>query len=135
MMSLTCALAQDVKYTISHRYLTHTVGNASTEDNETTYLCVPVAAKNLTPKSKTIGGVFGIGNNFKVAQNGFSYDVDAGVGWQSIEAYSGNATLTPLITKKFIVCFTVPSELARGQWTMTLPDKTTVDIKAMMEHY
>jgi hypothetical protein len=81
---------------------------------------VTIPARHLSPR-----GTFS--KNFSAVKGGFKYDVDAGVGWQS-SAYSGAATLEPLVPKKLTVIFSVRSEIAVGTWTPHFPGGENFDI-------
>jgi hypothetical protein len=81
--------------------------------------------KNTSPKKVSLGGI--LGKNFKAEKGGFKYDVDGGVGWKT-SAYSGAASLEPLIPRKLTVIFTVPSEIAVGTWTIHFPTGKNFDV-------
>ena len=49
------------------------------------------------------------------------------MGWQT-SAYSGTASLEPLIPRKLTVIFTVPSEIAVGTWTIHFPTGKDFDV-------
>jgi hypothetical protein len=115
-----------ITYTVKSAYLaTHSEDIVPPEGAE--YLFIQMTAKNTSPKRTSLGGIFG--KNFSAEKGGFKYDVDAGVGWQS-SAYSGAATLEPLVPKKLIVIFSVPSEIAVGTWTVHFPGGENFDIDA-----
>jgi|SRR5271165_3431573 len=114
----------EVTYTIASAYLASHFENIEPAEGAE-YLIIRMTAKNSSPKSVSIGGVFG--KNFVAEKDGFKYSVDSGVGWQS-SAYSGTEPLEPLIPKKLTVIFTVPSEIAVGTWTVHFPTGKNFDV-------
>jgi hypothetical protein len=113
-----------VTYTVTSAILaTHFESVEPPEGAE--YLMIRMTAKNTSPKRVSLGGIFG--KNFSVEKEGFKYDVDAGVGWKT-SAYSGTASLEPLIPRKLAVIFSVPSEIAVGTWTVHFPTGKNFDV-------
>jgi hypothetical protein len=88
-------------------------------------LIIRMSAKNTSPKKVYLGGI--LSKNFSAEKDGFKYSVDAGVGWQTF-AYSGTASLEPLLPKSLIVIFSVPSEIAVGTWTVLFPTGKDFDV-------
>jgi hypothetical protein len=113
-----------VTYTIASAYLASHFENIEPAEG-TEYLIIRLTAKNSSPKAASLGGMFG--KNFVAEKDGFKYKVDSGVGWQT-SAYSGTASLEPLIPRKLSVIFTVPSEIAVGTWTIHFPTGKDFDV-------
>jgi fermentation-respiration switch protein FrsA (DUF1100 family) len=116
-----------IVYTVTSARIASHYGSATATEGAT-YLLVKMTAKNTESKEQFLGGLFG--SNFKVSQGSFSFDVDGGVGFQSQDAYSGIEKLTPLIPRTFIVAFTIPIELAKGEWTITTPTGNSFTVAA-----
>jgi hypothetical protein len=118
--SFLASANDDVQYQIGKPYYASNIGEVKPTDGAL-YLCVPLAAKNMTAKTVFVGGMFGV--SFQIQQKDFKYDVDTGVGWNfnNTGYFSGTMELKPLLPKKTIVVFTVPSELKSGTWTMLFP--------------
>jgi hypothetical protein len=117
----------DIVYTVTTaRFSPHYESAVAKEG--TTYLLVKMTVKNIQSKQQLLHHLFG--PNFTAKHGEFSYDVDGGVGWQTADGYSGDMTLTPLIPRTMIVAFTVPLEIASGEWTVTTPTGESFTVAA-----
>ncbi len=113
-----------VTYTITSAFLDTHFENVEPAE-ETEYLIIQMTAKNTSQKTVSLGGI--LGKNFVAEKGGYKYKVDGGVGWKT-SAYTGTASLEPLIPKKLTVIFTVPSEIAVGTWTIHFPSGKNFDV-------
>jgi hypothetical protein len=80
-------------------------------------------------EEKKIGGML-IEGAFKIRQGDFSYSVDGSVGWTlgNRNYYNGLIILQPLLPRTVNMAFTVPTELAQGNFLLALPDGREVNL-------
>ena len=73
-----------VTYTITSAFLnTHFENVVPAEETE--YLIIQMTAKNTSPKSVSLGGIFG--KNFVAEKDGFKYNVDWGSGLEDVRLF------------------------------------------------
>ncbi|MBV8215835.1 MAG: hypothetical protein JOZ08_21670 [Verrucomicrobia bacterium] len=133
LLAATAFAAETLPFTIESGTVTYTVTSAYLDTHFENivppegayYLIIQLTAKNSSPKRFSLGGLFG--KNFSAEKGGYKYDVDGGVGWQT-SAYSGTASLEPLIPRKLSVLFSVPAEIAVGTWTVHFPTGKNFDV-------
>jgi hypothetical protein len=127
---------KEFKYTISGATLLTHCGTVRPTEGAV-YLVIKLTAKNVSTKDHIIGGPSN--GQFSVAHGDYHYDVDSGVGLSVgclPNTYSGVLDVPPLISKAMLVVFTVPTEIAVGTWTVTMPTDETFDVtvNAILEH-
>jgi hypothetical protein len=118
---------KEFRYTIYSAVLSSHCGDVRPAE-AATYLMVKLTAKNVSSEEHSFGGFSG---QFSVSRANYHYDVDGGAGlaFGSLrDAYTGIANFPPLMSKTMIVVFTVPSEIATGTWTVTMPTDETFDV-------
>jgi hypothetical protein len=117
-----------VSFTIGKAWVSTKAG-AATADEGGTYIIVPITMNNLSSEEKKIGGML-IEGAFKIRQGDFSYSVDGSVGWTlgNRNYYNGLIILQPLLPRTVNMAFTVPTELAQGNFLLALPDGREVNL-------
>ena len=112
-------IAQDIQWQVGKCYVSAKAGQSIAAD-KSTYLFVPVTAKNVATKAMSVGG---FDADFELHQGDYVYKNDGGVSWKYVRGfYDGLEVLAPLNSKTFVVIFTVPIEEVDKSWTLIFPD-------------
>jgi hypothetical protein len=118
----------EFKYTIHSARLADRCGDVKPAEG-TEYLMVNLTAKNVSSEEHFFGGLFN--GQFSVSKGNYHFDVDGGAGLAFGTApgtYSGIEQFPPLMRKTMTVVFTIPQEIAQGNWTVKTPTDETFEV-------